>query len=63
MPYKNIVEKVLNGEVQLKEFDHYYANLAEKHQNNLIKPKGSLGKLEKYAIWIAGWQKNKTNNE
>ena len=57
MPYKNIVEKVLNGEVQLKEFDHYYANLAEKHQNNLIKPKGSLGKLEKYAIWMAGWQK------
>ena len=57
MPYKNILEKVLNGEVQLKEFDHYYANLAENHQNNLIKPKGSLGKLEKYAIWMAGWQK------
>ena len=64
MPKKKIVEKVLNGEVQLKEFDHYYANLAENHQNNLIKPKGSLGKLEKYAIWMAGWQKKKkTNNE
>ena len=36
------------------------ANLAKKHQNSLTKPKGSLGKLEKYAIWMAGWQKKKS---
>ena len=54
---KNIIRKFLNGEVQYKKFDKHYANLAKKHQNSLTKPKGSLGKLEKYAIWMAGWQK------
>ena len=53
----NIIKKFLNGQVQYKQFDKYYANLAKKHQNSLTKPKGSLGKLEKYAIWMAGWQK------
>ncbi len=54
---KNIIRKFLNGEVQYKQFDMYYANLAKNRQNNLTKPIGSLGKLEKYAIWMAGWQK------
>ena len=54
---KNIITKFLNGEVQYKQFDKYYANLAKNRQNNLTKPIGSLGKLEKYAIWMAGWQK------
>ena len=54
---KNIISKFLNGEVQYKQFDKYYANLAKNRQNNLTKPIGSLGKLEKYAIWMAGWQK------
>ena len=54
---KNIIRKFLNGEVQYKQFDKYYANLAKNRQNNLTKPIGSLGKLEKYAIWMAGWQK------
>ena len=53
---KNIITKFLNGEVQYKQFDKYYANLAKNRQNNLTKPIGSLGKLEKYAIWMAGWQ-------
>ena len=62
---KNIIRKFLNGEVQYKQFDKYYANLAKNRQNNLTKPIGSLGKLEKYAIWMAGWQKKEkptTNN-
>ena len=54
---KNIIKKFLDGEVQYKQFDLYYANLAKNRQNNLTKPIGSLGKLEKYAIWMAGWQK------
>ena len=54
---KHIIRKFLNGEVQYKQFDKYYANLAKNRQNNLTKPIGSLGKLEKYAIWMAGWQK------
>ena len=38
----------LNGQVQFNQFDKNYANLAKNHQNSLTKPKGSLGKLEKY---------------
>ena len=53
---KNIIKKFLNGEVPYKQFDKYYSNLAKKLQNSLTKPKGSLGKLEEYAIWMAGWQ-------
>ncbi len=59
MTNKNVIEKFLNGEIPLKQFDRYYANLASNHQKNLTKPRGSLGKLEKYAIWMAGWQKKK----
>ena len=57
MTHKNIIEKFLNGDVPLRQFDKHYANLAQNHQNKLTKPNGSLGKLEKYAIWMAGWQK------
>ncbi len=59
MSEKNIIKKFLKGEVQFKNFDKYYADLAKNHQNNLTKPRGSLGKLEKYAIWMAGWHKKK----
>ncbi len=59
MTHKNIIEKFLNGDVPLRQFDKHYANLAQNHQNKLTKPNGSLGKLEKYAIWMAGWQKKK----
>ena len=54
---KNIIKKFLNGEVPYKQFDKYYANLAKNRQNSLTKPRGSLGKLEEYAVWMAGWQK------
>ncbi len=60
-----LIENILNGKVPLKKFDKHYAELAKNHQNNLTKPKGSLGKLEEYAIWMAGWQqlkKPKMNN-
>lgn len=59
MKDSNIIKKFLNGEVPFRNFDKYYANLAREHQNNLIKPKGSLGKLENYAVWMAGWQRKK----
>ena len=54
---KNIIREFLNGEIQYTQFDKYYADLARNRQDNLTKPLGSLGKLEKYAIWMAGWQK------
>ncbi len=51
-----IVEKILKGKIPLNEFNQYYANLARNHQDLLTKPKGSLGKLEEYAVWMSGWQ-------
>ena len=60
---KNIIKKFLNGEVPYKQFDKYYSNLAKKLQNSLTKPKGSLGKLEEYAIWMAGWRKRKKSQQ
>ena len=59
MKENNIIKKFLNREIQFKSFDTYYSDLARDHQNNLTKPRGSLGKLEKYALWMAGWQKQK----
>ncbi len=61
MKDSNIIKKFLNGEVPFRNFDKYYANLAREHQNNLIKPKGSLGKLENFAVWMAGWQRKKNH--
>ena len=40
MSEKNIIKKFLKGEVQFKNFDKYYADLAKNHQNNLTKPRG-----------------------
>ena len=61
MSNDNIIKILLNnnGKVPLKSFHEYYANLARKHQNKLTKPIGSLGRLEDFAIWMAGWQKRK----
>ena len=44
---KNIIREFLNGEIQYKQFDKYYADLARNRQDKLTKPMGSLGKLEK----------------
>jgi nicotinate-nucleotide--dimethylbenzimidazole phosphoribosyltransferase len=65
MPEVNNIEAFLKGEVNLPQFDVYYAELARAHQNQLTKPPGSLGKLEEFAIWMAGWQKkiNPTMND
>ena len=57
MNYKNAVEGFFNGRIPSKDFDEHYASLARIHQDSLTKPKGSLGNLEKYSIWMAGWQK------
>ena len=59
MDNKKIIKNLLNGKILLKNFDNHYANLARKHQNKLTKPKGSLGDLENYAVWMAGWKKKK----
>ena len=53
----NDVRAFLNGEIKMPLFDNYYAEIAKKHQDNLTKPQGSLGKLEEFAIWMAGWQR------
>ena len=55
---KNIIRKILNGQVQFNQFDKNYANLAKNHQNSLTKPKGSLGNLENMQY---GWQAGKKN--
>ena len=47
----------LEGKVEMLSFDESYASKAKDHQNNLTKPLKSLGKLEEFAIWMAGWQR------
>ncbi len=40
----------------IPHYDHNAANDARNRQNNLIKPAGSLGRLEEISIQIAGVQ-------
>ena len=47
----------LEKKVEMLRFDESYASKAKDHQNNLTKPLKSLGKLEEFAIWMAGWQR------
>ena len=47
----------LEGKVDISRFDQSYAEKARDRQNELTKPRGSLGKLEEFAIWMAGWQR------
>ena len=54
---KNYIEDFFNGLTKIPDFDQLKASKAKELQNELLKPKGSLGKLEEYAIWMAGWQK------
>ena len=53
----NDVKSFLSGNNKIPQFDDYYANQAMAHQNQLTKPFGSLGRLEDFAIWMAGWQR------
>ena len=53
----NSVEAFFNGDIKIPQFDEYVANQARAHQNQLTKPHGSLGRLEEFAIWMAGWQR------
>ena len=53
----NRIETFLRGNVSIPQFDNYFANQAKVYQNNLTKPQGSLGRLEDFAIWMAGWQR------
>lgn len=50
------VKNFLLGKIASKQFNKNFANMAKKRQKNLTKPEGSLGKLENYAEWMAGWQ-------
>ena len=43
---KNYIEDFFNGLIKIPEFDQLKANKAKELQNELLKPKGSLGKLE-----------------
>lgn len=38
--------------------DDRQADIAERRQQNLTKPPGSLGRLEELAIWLARWQRH-----
>ena len=51
------IEKIFYGKVTIPQFDLITANKARDLQKQLTKPIGSLGKLEEFAIWMAGWQK------
>ena len=51
------VEAFLRGDISMPQFDDYFANQAKDYQNKLTKPQGSLGRVEDFAIWMAGWQK------
>ena len=51
------IERIFNGKASIPQFDHTTANKAKDLQKKLSKPLGSLGKLEEFAIWMAGWQK------
>ena len=51
------IEKFFEGNIKIPSYDHLTANKAKHRQDELTKPIGSLGKLEEFAIWMAGWQK------
>ncbi len=57
MLQNNDVKNFLNRKLEIPCFNEYYANLARIRQDELTKPRGSLGKLEEIAIWMSGWQK------
>lgn len=40
----------------MREFDTQAAEAARNHQDQLTKPAGSLGRLERLAVFMAGWQ-------
>ncbi len=51
------IENFFKGNIKIPLYDHLTANKAKHLQDKLTKPIGSLGKLEEFAIWMAGWQK------
>ncbi|MDC3140168.1 nicotinate-nucleotide--dimethylbenzimidazole phosphoribosyltransferase [Alphaproteobacteria bacterium] len=51
------IENFFKGNKKIPSYDHLTANKAKRRQDELTKPIGSLGKLEEFAIWMAGWQK------
>ena len=53
----NDIESFFNGDINIPQFDDYYAEKAKTRQDQLTKPPGSLGRLENIAIWMAGWQR------
>ena len=57
---KNYIEDFFNGHTKLPECDQLKASKPRELQNELLKQKGSLGKLEEYAIWMA--KENKSLN-
>tara|TARA_B100001057_G_scaffold278747_1_gene278991 strand:+ start:737 stop:1753 length:1017 start_codon:yes stop_codon:yes gene_type:complete len=59
MLHNKNVHNFLNRKIEIPNFDESYANQARTHQDELTKPKGSLGKLEDFAIWMSGWQRKK----
>jgi nicotinate-nucleotide--dimethylbenzimidazole phosphoribosyltransferase len=55
MPYQSLAEfRSLLG--QLPEADAAAVAAAEARNGQLTKPPGALGRLERLAVWMAGWQ-------
>jgi nicotinate-nucleotide--dimethylbenzimidazole phosphoribosyltransferase len=50
--YRDITKQFQNS----PGFDEDAAHTAQRRQENLTKPHGSLGRLEELAVWCAGWQ-------
>ena len=51
------IENFFMGNIKIPSYDPLTAKKAKHRQDELTKPIGSLGKLEEFAIWMAGWQK------
>ena len=41
---------------EMPKIDEDAVNMAKDRDKRLLKPPGSLGKLEEIALWVAGWQ-------
>ncbi len=56
MQRDNDIEKFFFRKTEIPQFNYPIYNKAKDLQNQLTKPIGSLGKLEEFAVWMAGWQ-------
>ena len=56
MQRDNDIENFFKKRTEIPQFNYPAFNKAKDLQNQLTKPVGSLGRLEEFATWMAGWQ-------